>query len=179
MLKIDKFTFENKKLREQAFAIRHNVFVIGQNCPKHLEYENEESSTHFLLTFNGKAVATARHRKTKLGYVIYMFPKNCIPSKRDIFVTWLGSVFVMGMSKLKANLDVAMRENAASTEVSLRNHSFKNKTNIIQTEDNLYLIYIKDFKSKGDISPLSLEIPKIRNVLLNKKKNKLFGKIIT
>ena len=58
----------------------------------------------------------------------------------------------------------------SSTEVSLRNHSFKNKTNIIQTEDNLYLIYIKDFKSKGDISPLSLEISKIRNVLLNKKK---------
>ena len=58
----------------------------------------------------------------------------------------------------------------SSTEVSLRNHSIKNKTNIIQTEDNLYLIYIKDFKSKGDISPLSLEISKIRNVLLNKKK---------
>ena len=66
----------------------------------------------------------------------------------------------------------------SSTEVSLRNHSIKNKTNIIQTEDNLYLVYIKDFKSKGDISPLSLEISKIRNVLLNKK-NKLFGKIIT
>ena len=73
MLKIDKFTFENKKLREQAFAIRHNVFVIGQNCPKHLEYENEEYSTHFLLTFNGKAVATARHRKTKLGYKLERF----------------------------------------------------------------------------------------------------------
>ena len=58
----------------------------------------------------------------------------------------------------------------SSTEVSLRNHSIKNKTNFIQTEDNLYLIYIKDFKSKGDISPLSLEISKIRNVLLNKKK---------
>ena len=58
----------------------------------------------------------------------------------------------------------------SSTEVSLRNHSIKNKTNIIQTEDNLYLVYIKDFKSKGDISPLSLEISKIRNVLLNKKK---------
>ena len=73
MLKIDKFTFENKKLREQAFAIRHNVFVIGQNCPKHLEYENEESSTHFLLTFDGRAVATARHRKTKLGYKLERF----------------------------------------------------------------------------------------------------------
>ena len=58
----------------------------------------------------------------------------------------------------------------SSTEFSLRNYKLKNKTNIIQTEDNLYLIFIKDFKSKGDVSPLSLEIKKIRNVLLNKKK---------
>ena len=58
----------------------------------------------------------------------------------------------------------------SSTEFSLRNYNIKNKTNIIQTEDNLYLIYIKDFKSKGEISPLSLEISKIKNVLLNKKK---------
>tara|TARA_B100001939_G_C16939343_1_gene617629 strand:+ start:825 stop:1661 length:837 start_codon:yes stop_codon:yes gene_type:complete len=58
----------------------------------------------------------------------------------------------------------------SSTEFSLRNYKLKNKTNIIQTEDNLYLIFIKDFKSKGDVSPLSLEIEKIRNVLLNKKK---------
>ena len=58
----------------------------------------------------------------------------------------------------------------SSTEFSLRNHNIKNKTNIIQTDDNLYLIYIKDFKSKGEISPLSLEISKIKNVLLNKKK---------
>ena len=73
MLKIDKFTFENKELREQAFAIRYKVFVIGQNCPKHLEYENEEYSTHFLLSVNGKAVATARHRKTKLGCKLERF----------------------------------------------------------------------------------------------------------
>ncbi len=58
----------------------------------------------------------------------------------------------------------------SSTETSLRNYKLKNKTNVIQTEDNLYLIFIKDFKSKGDVSPLSLEIEKIRNVLLNKKK---------
>ena len=73
MLKIDKFTFENKELREKAFAIRHKVFVIGQNCPKHLEYENEEFSTHFLLTVKDKAVATARHRKTKSGYKLERF----------------------------------------------------------------------------------------------------------
>ena len=57
-----------------------------------------------------------------------------------------------------------------STEFSLRNYKLKNKTNIIQTDDNLYLIFIKDFKLKGDVSQLSLEIEKIRNVLLNKKK---------
>ena len=70
---IKKFTFENKALREKAFAIRHKVFVIGQNCPKDLEYEFEEESTHFLVIVNNKAVATARHRKTKKGYKLERF----------------------------------------------------------------------------------------------------------
>ena len=73
MLMIKKFTFENKTLREKAFAIRHEVFVVGQNCPKDLEYEFEEQSTHFLVIVNNKAVATARHRKTKKGYKLERF----------------------------------------------------------------------------------------------------------
>ena len=70
---IKKFTFEDEVLREKAFAIRHKVFVIGQNCPKDLEYEFEEESTHFLVIVNNKAVATARHRKTKKGYKLERF----------------------------------------------------------------------------------------------------------
>ncbi len=62
MIMIKKFTFENKALREKAFAIRHKVFVIGQNCPKDLEYEFEEEST-----------PTARHRKTEKGFKLERF----------------------------------------------------------------------------------------------------------
>jgi predicted GNAT family N-acyltransferase len=73
MIMIKKFTFENKLLREKAFEIRHKVFVIGQNCPKDLEYEFEEESTHFLLFEDGVPLATARHRKTEKGFKLERF----------------------------------------------------------------------------------------------------------
>lgn len=73
MIHIKKFHFKDKDLMKKAFAIRHEVFVIGQNCPADLEYEFEEESTHFLVTDNNKAVATARHRKTKQGYKLERF----------------------------------------------------------------------------------------------------------
>jgi len=73
MITIKKFDFENKTLREKAFAIRHKVFVIGQNCPKDLEYEFEEESTHFLLFKDNVPLATARHRKTKKGFKLERF----------------------------------------------------------------------------------------------------------
>ena len=73
MIMIKKFTFENKALRKEAFAIRHKVFVIGQNCPKDLEYEFEEESTHFLLFEDEVPLATARHRKTEKGFKLERF----------------------------------------------------------------------------------------------------------
>ena len=73
MISIKKFTFGNKILREHAFAIRHKVFVIGQNCPEDLEYEFEEECTHFLLLENNIPLATARHRKTKKGVKLERF----------------------------------------------------------------------------------------------------------
>ena len=73
MITIKKFQFEEKKLMKTAHAIRHEVFVIGQNCPTHLEWEFEEDSTHFLVFDNNKAVATARHRKTANGYKLERF----------------------------------------------------------------------------------------------------------
>ena len=73
MISIKKFTFENKALREHAFAIRHKVFVVGQNCPEDLEYEFEEESTHFLLSENNIPLATARHRKTEKGFKLERF----------------------------------------------------------------------------------------------------------
>lgn len=70
---VKKFSFQDKTLMEKAHAIRYEVFVIEQNCPEELEWEFEEDSTHFLL-FNGqKAIATARHRKTKKGFKLERF----------------------------------------------------------------------------------------------------------
>jgi len=73
MIKIKKFRFRNKNLMKAAHDIRHKVFVIGQNCPANLEWEFEEEATHFLVFNNNKAVATARHRKTKNGYKLERF----------------------------------------------------------------------------------------------------------
>ena len=73
MIEIKRFTFNDKSLMNQAFAIRHEVFVVGQNCPTDIEYEFEEESTHFLVFDNKEAVATARHRETKNGYKLERF----------------------------------------------------------------------------------------------------------
>ena len=58
---------------KKAHEIRHEVFVIGQNCPEDMEWEFEEESTHFLIFYNEKAVATARHRKTEKGFKLERF----------------------------------------------------------------------------------------------------------
>ena len=73
MIEIKKFDFKNKKLMSKAHSIRHQVFVIGQNCPAKLEWEFEEESTHFLVLQNNQPVATARHRKTINGYKLERF----------------------------------------------------------------------------------------------------------
>jgi predicted GNAT family N-acyltransferase len=73
MLDIKKFTFSDDSLMKKAHAIRYEVFVIGQNCPEDMEWEFEEESTHFLIFYNEKAVATARHRKTQKGYKLERF----------------------------------------------------------------------------------------------------------
>ena len=73
MVDIKKFTFSDASLMKKAHAIRHKVFVIGQNCPEDMEWEFEEESTHFLIFYNEKAVATARHRKTEKGFKLERF----------------------------------------------------------------------------------------------------------
>ena len=73
MIDIKKFRFEDESLMKQAHAIRHEVFVIGQNCPEEIEWEFEEESTHFLVFKKNKAVATARHRKTEKGCKLERF----------------------------------------------------------------------------------------------------------
>ena len=73
MIEIKKFQFENTELMKTAHNIRHEVFVIGQNCPEEIEWEFEEESTHFLVFDNKEAVATARHRETNNGYKLERF----------------------------------------------------------------------------------------------------------
>ena len=57
-------------------------------------------------------------------------------------------------------------------EIIKKEELFLKNTKSIYFEDEQFIhyIYIKDYKIKGSISPLALEIEKIRNVLLNKNK---------
>ena len=73
MIEIIKFQFKNTELMKTAHNIRHEVFIIGQNCPEEIEWEFEEESTHFLVFDNKEAVATARHRETENGYKLERF----------------------------------------------------------------------------------------------------------
>ena len=52
-----------------------------------------------------------------------------------------------------------------------------NKSLYLEDENFRYYIYIKDYKIKGNISPLGLEKEKIRNVLLNKNKINYLSKL--
>ena len=52
-----------------------------------------------------------------------------------------------------------------------------NKSLYLEDKDFRYYIYIKDYKIKGNISPLGLEKEKIRNVLLNKNKINYLSKL--
>tara|TARA_B100001142_G_scaffold10913_1_gene10461 strand:- start:276 stop:704 length:429 start_codon:yes stop_codon:yes gene_type:complete len=73
MIEVKKFLFSNSELMKLAHQIRYKVFVVGQNCPPDIEWEYEEESTHFLVSYSGEPVATARHRKTETGYKLERF----------------------------------------------------------------------------------------------------------
>jgi predicted GNAT family N-acyltransferase len=58
---------------EKAFAIRHQVFVLGQGCPAELERQQEEESHHFLAYAQGQPAGASRWRKTKDGIKLERF----------------------------------------------------------------------------------------------------------
>lgn len=67
-----------KKITRQAeldiaSAIRFNVFVEGQGCPQELEFEYDDTSTHFLATVDEVPAGAARWRKTDRGYKLERF----------------------------------------------------------------------------------------------------------
>lgn len=64
---------QDKPELEQVWAIRHEVFVIGQDCPEELEWEFEEESVHFMAKLNDEPCGTARWRKTEKGYKLERF----------------------------------------------------------------------------------------------------------
>jgi len=70
---IIRFTFAETSFIERAFAIRKEVFVIEQDCPPELEYENEEICIHYLAYYNGSPAATARWRQTENGFKLERF----------------------------------------------------------------------------------------------------------
>lgn len=62
------------QLREQAFALRREVFVTEQRVPAEDEIDAYEDESHHLLLFNDdQAVATARWRQTTEGIKLERF----------------------------------------------------------------------------------------------------------
>lgn len=81
MITVKRFSFDDKSLAEQAFAIRRTVFVDEQGVDASLEYDNEESAHHYLLLIGEKAIATARWRETDHGIKLERFA--VLPSFRN------------------------------------------------------------------------------------------------
>jgi predicted GNAT family N-acyltransferase len=73
MFQVKRFTSAEKKLADEANAIRRTVFVEEQGVDASLEYEHEEDSHHYLLYLGEKPVATARWRETKAGIKLERF----------------------------------------------------------------------------------------------------------
>ncbi len=74
MVEIKQFSFLDKELAEQAFAIRRKVFVEEEGVDPNLEYDqHEESAHHYLLLIANKAIATARWRETEKGIKLERF----------------------------------------------------------------------------------------------------------
>jgi len=73
MTEVKRFSFNDKELAEQAFAIRRKVFVEEEGVDPDLEYNQEEEAHHYLLLLGGKALATARWRETDKGIKLERF----------------------------------------------------------------------------------------------------------
>lgn len=80
MIEVKRFTLADKDLAEKAFAIRQEVFVKEQNVEPSEEFDQyEASASHYILFFEGQAVATCRWRETEKGVKMERFAvdKNC------------------------------------------------------------------------------------------------------
>jgi predicted GNAT family N-acyltransferase len=73
MFVVKRFSLQDKDLAEQAFGIRHQVFVQEQGVDAVLEYDHEAESRHYLLFLGRQAIATARWRETAKGIKLERF----------------------------------------------------------------------------------------------------------
>ena len=64
----------NTEEMEIVRDIRHQVFIVEQNVPQHVEVDQfEESARYLLATLDGQFVGTARWRKTTKGIKLERF----------------------------------------------------------------------------------------------------------
>ena len=64
----------NAKEMDIVRDIRHRVFIVEQNVPRHVEVDQfEESAKYLLATLDGQFVGTARWRKTTKGIKLERF----------------------------------------------------------------------------------------------------------
>ncbi|MBM3404437.1 MAG: GNAT family N-acetyltransferase [Bacteroidetes bacterium] len=74
MIRIKKFTFDNKDLLDIAQGIRKKVFVVEQKVDPKLEIdEHEKECHHYLLYDDHLPIATARWRETYDGIKLERF----------------------------------------------------------------------------------------------------------
>lgn len=73
MFIVKRFTFGDKGLADQAFAIRRKVFVEELGVEATLEYDHEEEAHHYLLFLGKNPIATARWRDTEKGIKLERF----------------------------------------------------------------------------------------------------------
>ncbi|MFQ6676327.1 MAG: GNAT family N-acetyltransferase [Fidelibacterota bacterium] len=65
---------ESSRELQQALAIRRQVFVQEQSVPEEIEMDDyDDVATHVLAMRNGKAVGTARWRRTSNGIKLERF----------------------------------------------------------------------------------------------------------
>lgn len=72
MIRVKKV--ETDQELEQAFKIREEVFIVGQNCSVEDEFDGfDDESTHFIAYIDGEPVGTARYRTTDKGIKLERF----------------------------------------------------------------------------------------------------------
>ncbi len=72
MIRVKKI--ENQQELEQAFEIRREVFIVGQDCPEEEEFDGlDEESIHFIAFVSGEPAGTCRYRTTQKGYKLERF----------------------------------------------------------------------------------------------------------